>query len=288
MTKAQLAKVNALAITSDSVAVAPSAIFTKLAQTRRQRGLIYIASLEGTETRISELGSLFKATQTDQTIIKQTDAYVSILNSYIRALKSLSAPTRYTQYDTDLRSIGRNIDSLFLAYNALETALEHPDRTIAKENIGIAKQIGKTSGYVASQTTRRIQKRLMKRMLTQGDTLVATCCDRLADIVKNQQVSQLISIEEQSVDDDFRSYLNAMHARGLPVNTEFDATYLDMRQALTDARSIQTRCVSALNSLKKAHHNLLLQMDKGATYEEYATSLTELGTQAAALRKLFK
>lgn len=292
MTKSQLAKVNSLAITSDSVALAPSAIFSKLASTRRDRGLIYVASLEGTETRLTELDNLYSAIQSDQEIISQADAYVSILNSYIKALKSLTAPTRYSQYGTTLRGIGRNVDSLFIAYNALETKLEHEDRLIAKENIGIAKQIGKSTGYMASETGRRVQRRLMKKFLSEGDTLVATCCDRLAEIVKKEQINQLISIEEQGLRQDYRSYLNAMHNMGRPVNTEFDATYLTMRQNVTDARKIQSKCVSALNSLKKAHHKLLEQMDNkfknGPTYEEYAESLMELGTQAADLRKLFK
>lgn len=292
MTKSQLAKVNSLAITSDSVALAPSAIFSKLASTRRDRGLIYVASLEGTETRLTELDNLYSAIQSDQEIISQADAYVSILNSYIKALKSLTAPTRYSQYGTTLRGIGRNVDSLFIAYNALETKLDHEDRLIAKENIGIAKQIGKSTGYMASETGRRVQRRLMKKFLSEGDTLVATCCDRLAEIVKKEQINQLISIEEQGLRQDYHSYLNAMHNMGRPVNTEFDATYLTMRQNVTDARKIQSKCVSALNSLKKAHHKLLEQMDNkfknGPTYEEYAESLMELGTQAADLRKLFK
>jgi len=288
MTKAQLKRVNSLAITSDSVAIAPSAIFTKLSEVRKQRGLIYVASLEGTESRISELDNLFSSIQSDKEIINQADAYASILSSYIRALKLLSADTRYEQYGTSMRSMGRNVDSLFIAYNALETALEHEDRLIRKENIGIAKQIGKTSGYLASETGRRVQRRLMKKFLQQGDTLVSTCCDRLAEIVKKEQVAQLISMEEQGIGNDYRSYLNSMHAQNRPVNTEFDKEYLAMRQNIADARKIQSRCVSALNSLKKAHHKLLDQMGKHATYEEYAESLTELGTQATALRKLVK
>ncbi len=288
MTKAQLKTVNNLAVSSDSVAIAPSVIFTKLADVRKERGLIYVASLEGTETRISELDNLYKSIQSDKEIINQTDAYVSILGSYIRALKSLSAPVRYEQYGTSLRGMGRNIDSLFIAYNALETALDHKDRLIEKENIGVAKQIGRTSGYVASETGRRVQRRLMKKFLEQGDTLVSTCCDRLSEIIKKEQVSELISLEEQAITADYRSYLNSMHSQGTPINTNFDAGYLAMRQDIADARNIQSRCVTALNSLKKAHHKLVGQMQKGASYKEYAESLSDLSSQAAALRKLIK
>lgn len=288
MTKSQLKTVNSLAIGSDSVATAPSAIFSKLADVRKERGLIYIASLEGTETRISELDNLYNAIQSDKEIINQTNAYVNILNSYISTLKSLSATTRYEQYGTSLRGVGRNVDSLFIAYNSLETSLDHKDRLIEKEHIGIAKQVGKTSGYLASETGRRVQRRLMKKFLEQGDTLVSTCCDRLAEIVKKEQVSELINLEEQGITADYRSYLNSMHAQGTPINANFDAEYLSMRQDIADARKIQSQCVSALNSLKKAHHKLLGQMKKGATYQEYAESLSELSSQTTALRKILK
>lgn len=291
MSKAQLTKINSLAVTSDSVSIAPSALFQKLSDVRQERGLMYVASLEGADNRIEELNALSKGRQSDAALIKKTDVYVSVLNSYIKALKSLSATTRYTQYGTVLRGIGRNVDSVLIAYNKVQDQLEKSGNIeeankIDKEDIGISKQIGKTSGYLAEQAGRRVQRRLVKNVLTEGDTLVSTCCDALIELLKKEQVAELIKNEEAGLEANYRSYLNMAKVQGITPDTDFDRVYLQQKQTLADARELQTKCVSALRSLKNAHHKLLLQMKKPKKFDEYSEEFFELATQSAAVLEL--
>ena len=55
ITKAQLKRVNSLAVVSDSAVNGPGSILRMLDDVRMERGLIYAASLQGTDTRVQEL-----------------------------------------------------------------------------------------------------------------------------------------------------------------------------------------------------------------------------------------
>ena len=55
LTESQLQTVQKLAVSGDSVAAAPSAMFRQLAAVRTERGLFYAASLTGAQARFAEL-----------------------------------------------------------------------------------------------------------------------------------------------------------------------------------------------------------------------------------------
>lgn len=278
MSKAQIKKVNALAVTSDSVALAPSVLFGKLADVRVERGLFFAASLSETENRIKELNELFSASQTDAKTAAKADVYIKVLGSYISALKSLSSQSRPQKYETELKGIGRNMDSILIVYNKLEWGDEI--------ETGLPRQIGKTSGYLAEQYMKRRQKYLLKQVLVSGDTLVATCCTALAELLRKNDMKQLIDNEEAGLEANFRSYLNSMQVRGSLPSENADRRYLELRKEIADARTLQSKCASALTSLKNAHHKLLEELDKGRTYTEYSDDFVEFAAQATAVKKL--
>ena len=112
MTKAQLKRVNSLAVVSDSAITGPGSVLRTLDQIRLDRGLIYAASLQGTDNRIRELNGLADATAQQSRLADKSDVCINILNSYVRALRSVSSETRWKQNGTELRGIGRNLASL--------------------------------------------------------------------------------------------------------------------------------------------------------------------------------
>lgn len=61
MTKAQLKRVNDLAVVSDSSMTGPGTVLKLLDEVRLERGLIYAASLQGTDNRLQELNGLADA-----------------------------------------------------------------------------------------------------------------------------------------------------------------------------------------------------------------------------------
>lgn len=276
VSKAQLESIRSLATMSDSLAKAPSAMFSSIDEVRSQRNLMYVASLQGVDARIDELNSIARYAHNSGNMADRCTVYAKVLASYMNALKSLALPERYSQYGTELRGLGRNVDSLLVAWNTLEWG----DQV---QNTDLGKQIGKTGGYMAEETARRLQRRLVKKVLVHGDTLVSTCCDAIITMLKTDQLQQLIDNEEQGLEANYRSYLQSMQLRGQQPDTGFDRIYLEQKLAIANVKDLRTRCTNALRSVKNAHHRLLENIDKCRSYEELSAELLELAAQVAAV-----
>ena len=277
MTKAQLKRVNSLAVVSDSAISGPGSIFRILDDVRMERGLIYAASLQGTDTRIQELNGLADATAQQSRLADKADVCINILDSYIRALSSVSNEARWKRNGTELRGIGRNIDSLAIAYNKLDWGTLYEP--------GIAKQIGKTSGYLAEQYGKCRQRKVVKNILEHGDTLVDACVKSLVDGLKSDEFKSLIENERIGLENNYRAYLNASSLAGTTPRPEFDRAYIENRLKLERAEAMRRQCITMLQSFSRAHTALLNEMDNRRTYTEFADELFELNRQVLALTK---
>lgn len=276
MTKAQLKRVNDLAVVSDSSMTGPGSVLKILDEVRLERGLIYAASLQGADTRLQELNGLADAQTQQSRLADKSDVCINILESYIRALKSVSNETRWKQNGTELRGIGRNMDSLAIAYNKLDWGTLYEP--------GIAKQIGKTTGYLAEQYGKRRQRHVVKGILEQGDTLVDACVKALVAELKSDDFKGLIANERTGLENNYRAYLNAAALTGTPPQPAFDRIYIKSRQKIDQAESLRRRCITMLQSFSRAHTALLKEMDNRATYSEFMDELFELNKQIAVLR----
>lgn len=278
MSKAQLKRVNSLAVVSDSAVCGPGSVFRILDDVRMDRGLIYVASLQSADARISELNGLALSRQEQSHLADKADVCISILESYIRALRSASSDSRWKQNGTELRGIGRNMDSLAIAYNKLDWGTLYEP--------GIARQIGKTSGYLAEQYGKRRQYRLVKAMVEQGDSLVDACCRSLVAGLKSSEFKSLIDNEQTGLENNYRAYLNSLQLTGVSPALEFDRLYLDNRIRIETARTMNKHCISMLQSFRRAHAALLKELDNHRTYSELSEELFELNRQVLALSEL--
>ena len=278
MSKAQLKRVNSLAVVSDSAVTGPGSVMRLLDEVRMERGLIYAASLQGTESRIQELNGLADAVSEQSRLADKADVCVSILESYVRALRSVSSETRWKQNGTELRGIGRNMDSLALAYNKLEWGTLYEP--------GIAKQIGKTSGYLAEQYGKRRQYRLVKSIVEQGDSLVEICCNSLISGLKSAEFKELIENEQKGLENNYRAYINSLQLSGAVPALEFDKLYLNNRIRIETARNMRSQCVTMLQTFRRAHAALLKELDNPRTYSEFSEELYELNKQVIALSEM--
>ena len=278
LNKSQLKRINSFASAQDSIGTGPRAFFSILADVRQERGLIYAASLTDTETRIHELNAMAKAAVREGQASAKANICFDILSSYARALKSLSADTRWKQYGTELRGIGRNMDSLAIAYNKLDWG------TIYEPGLG--KELGKTGGYLTEQYMKRRQRKLVMDMLTVGDTIVTACCDALIASLKSDQFTELIDNEEQGLESDYRAYLNSMRAQDRFPEMAVDRTYLCQKAQIETARSLRRQSITMLQSLRKAHKALINEMDKSRSYSEISDDLFELNTQIGNVLEL--
>lgn len=278
LSKSQLKRINSFASAQDSIGSGPRAFFSILADVRQERGLIYAASLTDTETHIHELNAMAKAAVREGQASAKANICFDILSSYARALKSLSADTRWKQYGTELRGIGRNMDSLAIAYNKLDWG------TIYEPGLG--KELGKTGGYLTEQYMKRRQRKLVMDMLTVGDTIVTACCDALIASLKSDQFTELIDNEEQGLESDYRAYLNSMRAQDRFPEMAVDRTYLCQKARIETARSLRRQSITMLQSLRKAHKALINEMDKSRSYSEISDDLFELNTQIGNVLEL--
>ena len=271
MTKAQLKRVNSLAVVSDSAITGPGSVLRILDQVRLDRGLMYAASLQGADTRIRELNGLADATAQMSRLADKSDVCIDILSSYVRALRSVSSETRWKQNGTELRGIGRNLDSLAIAYNKLDWGTLYEP--------GIAKQIGRTSGYLAEQYGKRHQRKTVQGMLTHGDKLVDECVQTMVSVLKSDEFKSLIDNERQGLENNYRAYLNAASLNGITPSTDLDRLYIESRLRVEMAEQTRRRCITMLQSFGRAHSALVKEMQTRRTYSEFMDELFELNRQ---------
>lgn len=274
MTKAQLKRVNSLAVVSDSAITGPGSVLRILDQVRLDRGLMYAASLQGADTRIQELNGLADATAQMSRLADKSDVCIDILSSYVRALRSVSSETRWKQNGTELRGIGRNLDSLAIAYNKLDWGTLYEP--------GIAKQIGRTSGYLAEQYGKRHQRKTVQGMLTHGDKLVDECVQTMVSVLKSDEFKSLIDNERRGLENNYRAYLNAAYLNGITPSTDLDRLYIESRLRIDLAEQTRRRCITMLQSFGRAHSALVKEMQNRRTYSEFMDELFELNRQITA------
>ncbi len=280
MTKAQLKRVNSLAVVSDSAVTGPGSVLRMLNEVNMERGLIYAASLNTAQARIQELNGLADAQTQLSRLADKSDVCINILESYIRALKSISSESRWKQNGTELRGIGRNMDSLAIAYNKLDWGTLYEP--------GIAKHIGRTSGYLAEQYGKRRQRRMMQSFLEHGDKLVDDCVKSLTQTLKSDDFKSVIENERTGLENNYRAYLNMTSLNGTTPLPDFDRTYLECRLKIEQAESMRRQCITMLQAFNRAHNTLRKEMYNRRTYSEFADELFELNRQVLTLTELLK
>ena len=278
LTTSQVQMVNKLTVASDTVVVAPKVIFDELAAVRLERGLFYAASLTSATAREKEINALAAASIADVSIVNRTDAYVNVLNSYLRALRSISNDARWTAYGTEWRGLGRNIDSLILRLNKT-------DLLDIEITVGWAKLSGQYMGYLSERYTRTQQAKIVKSFVIDGDTLVASCVDGLIELLKQGALIELIDNESEGLKNNYSAYLQRLETLGVMPEIAYDRTYIDLVKRIEKAKYTRSRCITALQSLKRAHHKLAAELAKRQHMNYLLDELLELNTLALLLQK---
>ena len=266
LSKAQLEAVRQLTFNSDTVSRSPAVLFGEMADIRLHRGLYYALSLSSGETRYAEVAALAEASMDDEDMVRKADGYVDVLNSYLRALRSLSSGQRWKGAGTQLRGIGSRVDSVIYRYNILADKED-------KLPEGYARMAGKVFGYVAEEVMQTVQSKAVRNVVMTGDTLVAASCD---------------SLMSMSLGDNFSAWLSAMEMNGASVSVSDLEAYVELARRADNLSSVRNRCVSALRSLKNAHASLAADLAAGETdlsadlYEELVR-LNRLAAQVAGM-----
>jgi hypothetical protein len=281
LTDSQLKMITNLTVASDSVAVTPKVIFDELAYVRLERGLFYAASLTTADARAKEINSLATASIDDEQIVNRANVYITVLNSYLRALRSISADARWSAYGTEWRGLGRNIDSLILRFNQTELVdFEIP--------VGWAKLSGQYIGYMSENYMRSRQAKTAKQFVTEGDTLVAACVDGLIELLRKNDLEELIVNESEGLKNNYEAYLHSLESSGQMPDISYDRKYVELTKRLDKAKKARSRCVTTLQSLKRAHAKLVKELDKRKKTNYIFEELIELNTLALNLQTMLE
>lgn len=279
LTKSQLQMVTNLTVASDTVAVTPKVIFDELATVRLERGLFYAASLTSAVAREKEMNALATAMIADDQLVNKTEIYVNVLNSYLRALRSISADARWTPYGTEWRTLGRNIDSLILRFN--QTELLETDITV-----GWAKLSGHYMGYLNERYMRVSQAKTVRSFVSEGEPLLNACVDGLIELLRNGDLIALIENENEGLKNNYEAYLHRLELSGLLADLDADRKYIELVKRMEVVKRTRSRCITALQSLKRAHTKLVTGLEKRQKIDFLYEELLELNTLALQLQTM--
>ena len=283
LSKAQIEAVGELTFRSDTISRSPAVLFGEMSELRLERGLFYAASLTSGTARYEEVTALAETSMDDESLVRKASGYVDAFNSYVRALHSVSADARWKGLGTEIRGIGTRVDSVLYRYNRLDTGYEDIPT-------GYARMAGRVLAYVAEEVMQAVQGRAVRNIVVAGDTLVAASCDSLMDILRSDEMNELIRHERESLRDNYAAYLTALELRGEPVPFESDRLYVELLRRADELPDIRNSCVSALRSFKNAHAKLAADFAAGKKEvpEELWDEVLRLNVLAAQVSEMLE
>lgn len=278
LSKSQMISIQSFSSSCDNFARYPSALFVEMAKIRAERGCYYAASLSDPLLRIKELNSLNKALASDLALAKKMDISFEILDTYQRALKSLSHTDRYNNTGREFRSLGRNLDSLINRYNLIDISDPLP--------LGIGKAVGKIVGYGAELYMRNAQTKAVREYVIAGDSLVGAVSESIVGILSSKSVADLIENEAKGLEANYLSYLRSDGGGGNSGGRDFsgDREYLLLLGRVDALAKMRSGTVSAAKALAKAHNKIATEVVKRKKLKQLYLEIEELNDELSALR----
>lgn len=263
LTAEQMQAAGELTFRADTIARSPQILLTELAGIRMERGLLHSASVTSPDLHLAELDAVAAGVEKDRTDINQSGVYVQVLQSYLRALKSLSHEDRRNAMGVQLRGIGREIEGIIEDYNSLDTGYGNIPE-------GYAALAGQVSGYISRAVMKSVQGKVLKETVLTADTLVGATCDSLISVLKSRRMNDLIENEQTALGYNYQSLLARMENGGFPPCVDLDRKYVELKLRADRISDIRNSCVSALRSLKNAHHKLAVNYAAGKQNQQDA------------------
>ena len=279
LTDSQLKMVENLAWKADTVVSSPVYIFKSLSHIRLERGLYYAASLNSADARYNEINAMAEAVVSDKSTIRKAGIYIDVINSYVRAVGSLSNDERWRGVGREFRGIGSKVDSLIMFYNKLNVKDEIP--------VGFSKLAGKTLGVLSEKIMKGERAAFLKDFIIEGDTLISVCVDSLCGILKGDKMNSLIENECEGLQNNYKIYLSVMETRGLYPEMEADRHYIELYEEAAGIKQIRNKCVSALRSFKNAHGKLARALENEEDIQFYP-QLLEFNQMTSELCRLIR
>ena len=252
-------------------------MFETLAEVRLERSLFYASTLTGATAHFSEVDMIADAAEKEQKRLSKYGVYINALNSYIRAIQSLSSDIRWKGIGTEVRGIGNNLDSILLYYDKIFSD---------SLSVGYFKIAGKAGGYISEELTKGHQAKQLKEFMTKGDSIVSICCDSLIAVLKSDALIELIDNEEAALKYDYSRFLEFATPKP-EILIEYDRRYVHLSASMTTVKSLRTQCCRGLKAFKKAHSSLVKEMNRKKDSDIYPDllELIKISSQICLLIK---
>jgi hypothetical protein len=277
LSKNQLKTIETFAASCDSFSLYPSLLFREMSNLRVERGTYYASSLATPELRFNELNEIYDGSVKDTLMAKKLDLSMKILERYSRALKSLAHPNRTADAGREFRSLGRNLDSLVLAYNGLELTKPLPS--------GLINISGRVVGYGAELIAHRVRSRALREYIIAGDSLVSPLCDNLSGLMTGPEVKALIENEQEGLKANYFSY---MRIKGADADISEDRRYLSLLDKAASMEKLRKGTSTAVNSLRRAHNKMAKDVVRKKKFSEIYDEVTLFTLEVEKLSKATK
>ena len=143
-------------------------------------------------------------------------------------------------------------------------------------------------GYLSERYMRVRQAKAVRTFMSQGDTLVSACVDGIIELLKKGDLIELIENEGTGLKNNYAAYLHRLELGGFPPDFEADRKYIELIKQVELAKYTRGRCVTALQSLKRAHAKLVAELQKRQKIDFFYNELLELNTLASQLQTMLK
>jgi len=225
------------------------------------------------------------------------DLSLKLIDQYAKGLILITSSKHTANLDTAAAKFGTNLDSLVSKFNKAE-----PSAHLAT---GIGAAIASVITFGGDFYIRRKQAEDVKAIVPTGDKLIEKTTEALlaflgpVDGKDEKGLQYMISQEKVSIGNSYKAYLglnrdeiniskDSAKYKGYIKHERFadisnDKECLQMLQDLDAAEVLRKKCIEAVTNMRKAHLQLVKDIQTKLTLKEYAQELQDYGSDVKSI-----
>ncbi len=302
LSKSQLDEVNQFGGATKTFAVYPAKLMSALVDVHTQNQYYQVGIIVDPNLHRQHLDSIYKWIQTSAKKDEEISLVFQIINDYGQKLVHLTSNAATLQLDTAAQSFGSNIDSLLTRFNSFEPQHKVPT--------GYAAIIGEVVTFGGQLIyTRPPGKRGQSFLLLKAIPLIGMMATKLEQYLSSDNVNSIkagISRERKDLVHNYTAYLasdnelinlyykidkqggkdsvtkkdtvitGALKAWRSP-GMGADSLYIKLLTNLDADETLRQQCLAAVESLRKAHHKLMLDLQEKKNLKDVYAELRDYG-----------
>jgi hypothetical protein len=302
LTKSQLNEVCQFGQLTKSFSVYPPQVIYTLNDVHEQQQLFLVNSIINPDKHLQGVMELYTYKKENEKINEQAAVAFSIIDDYAQKLIHLTADSHSRQLDTAAEGLGGNLDNLIDKYNALVPAHAVPT--------GIGALFGQVISLGGDMYIRSKQAEAAKMFVTKGDTVVGSMTITLQEYLAGRDgdfrsLKAMIARERATMRTNYLIYLKRdeekivlMHNRDTAYTGKlsawraatFDADklYIQLLNNLDADEQLRQQCLEALVCLRKAHRQLLNDLQQKKKLKEVYAELRAYGSSIGQMNAAYK